>query len=331
MAPVEWPIAAPSNDDGQPPARFAGGERLSVARVDFFLESAQRLTEQERSLMTAMLVDLVSTTADEIAAAAGLEPAPDPFEELRAAGLLDIPELISALLRSAEEERIAVAVRSRNATGAARFLHLLAGDHDPDVAAAAMAAVLGRSRRRDRYGAPRIQLDDVPAEAAVRLVYSVAAAVDGESAARGAAEVVSRHDESRRIEVLTFQLVHALEGAGRLDESLLRTAAADGEIGFLVEALARRAGISFDDAWRLLRGAGNLALLLRLAGASRQFAAEIAACFGDLISGGPAAEVGRFDAFPDAEVDSTRQWLRTDPQFRTASAVLGKPHGQFAR
>lgn len=330
MAPVEWPIAAPSNDDGQPPARFAGGERLSVVRVDFFLDSAERLTEQERSLMTAMLTDLVATTADEIAAASGLEPEPDPFHELRAARLLDIPELISVLLRSAEDERIAFAVRTRNATGAARFLHLLAGDHDPEIAAAAMAVVLGRSRRRDRYGSPRIQLDDVPAEAAVRFVYSVAAAIGGESAARGAADLLSRHDESRRIEALTFQLVHSLERAGRLDESLLRAAAMDGEIGLLVEALARRAGISFDDAWPLLRGAGNLALLLRLAGASRQFAAEIAACFGDLIPGGPAAEVGRFDAFPDAEVESTRHWLRTNPQFRAASAVLGKPSGHLA-
>ena len=66
MMPEEWPIAAPAADGTRPRAR-AGGERLSTVRRDFFLDPAERLTEQERALMTAMLHCLVGDTADAFA------------------------------------------------------------------------------------------------------------------------------------------------------------------------------------------------------------------------------------------------------------------------
>jgi hypothetical protein len=195
-----------------------------------------------------------------------------------------------------------------------------------------MALVLGRSRRHDRYGSPRVQLDDVPAEAAFKLVYSVAAAVSLQGgtdrlAGEGAAAVLAQHDESKRLEALTFGLVHALDRAGRLNETLLLAAAADGEVAILVEGLARRAGIDFGSAWTHVRGAGRFALLLRMAGASPHFAAELAASFGDLLSGGATAEIERFDALDDAQVERSRKWLRLDPHYRAALTALGGHDG----
>src|SRR3954449_12121233 len=68
MIPNEWPIGASAADQNAP-ARRAGRDRLSTVRVDFFLTSAERLSEQERALMTAMLHCLVGDRADESRAA----------------------------------------------------------------------------------------------------------------------------------------------------------------------------------------------------------------------------------------------------------------------
>lgn len=337
MAPVEWPISVSSSDEHVVTARCADGDRLACVRADFFLSPQQRLSDQERALMTAMLADLVSIVADEIRAAASIADNPgegpsELFDQLWSAGQLDVPGVVAALVRRAEEERIAVAIRATGASAKPRFLNSLAGDEDSSVAAAAMTLVLGRSRRRDRYGSPRIQLDDVAAEGAVRFTYAVAAAVALQSgtdrlAEQGAAEVLGRHDEGKRIEALTFNLVHALDQAQRLNEPTLLAAAADGEVAVLMEGLARRAGIDFATAWSHLRGSGSFALLLRMAGASRQFAAELAACLGELLPGGGAAQIEQFDGIDEGHVERTRKWLRLDPHYRAALAALGARDG----
>lgn len=347
MAPVEWPLAARSDDRAATSTRRGDGERLATVRADFFLDPNARLTEQERALMTAMLADLVAVVADEVKAAGelGSEAADDDgdqlLERLSASGLLDIPQLIALLLRRAEQERLAAAIRARASGGAARFLHTLAADRDADVSAAAMALILGRNRRRDRFDAPRIDLDDVPADTAVRLVFAVTAALRGEAGLGGsetdrrlcdaAGAVLARHDEGRRMEVLSFALVHALDAAGRLDEDLLRSALADGEIGLVVEALARRAGVDFETAWsRTVSGGRQLAKLLRMAGVPRQFAAEVAAALGDAVAGGPGQVIGRFDACSDEEIERGRCWLRLDRTYRDAIAALGGADGNTA-
>ena len=121
MVPDEWPIAAPS-DDGRYPARAAGRRRLPTVRKDFFLDPRDRLTEQERALMTAMLAELLEAISEEIRAGlpANFLPANDDdsqqlLRSLAAAGLLDQVDLITLLLRRADEERIANAVRVRSA------------------------------------------------------------------------------------------------------------------------------------------------------------------------------------------------------------------------
>lgn len=263
--------------------------------------------------MTAMLADLVAVVADEVRAAAELrseaanDDGGDLFERLRASGLLDIEQLMALLLRRAEQERLAAAIRARGNGGSAHFLHALAADQDSDISAAAMALILGRSRRRDRFDLPRIDLDDVPANVAVRLVYAVTAALRGEASSSGteadrrlsdaAGAVFARHNEGRRMEALSFALIHAFDSAVRLDDETFRSALADGEVALVAEALARRAGVDFETAWnQFVSGGRQLANLLRMAGVPRPFAAQVAATLGDSTARGPGELICRFDA-----------------------------------
>lgn len=340
MAPVEWPIAARSQDRGPAAARRVDRERLSTVRADFFLDSDARLTEQERALMTGMLSDLVGAVADEIAAAVDRpldngDGAGPIFQRLAASGLLDLPQLIALLLRRAEEERITLSTRAR-AGSPGRFLHSLAADENSEVAAAAMGLILARSRRRDRFDCPRVALDDVPADAAPAFVYAVAAAQRPQAPSTGAdsrladaaAAVLSSYDEGKRMEAMTFALVHALDSAGKLDQDRIRSAAADGEIAFAVEALARRAGVDFDTAWQqFVAGGGEFARFLRMAGVSRQFAAELIAILGEVLRGGPGDAIAAFDACSDEEIDRSRAGWRLHPAYRYAAAVLGEDDG----
>lgn len=341
MAPVEWPIAARSSDRAANSSRRGDRDRLPTVRADFFLDPAARLTEQERSLMTAMLADLVASIADELRAAAEIRfgPANDEgagaFERLMPSGLLDIADLVALLLRRAEQERVAATIGPRGAGGPASFLHMLAASDDADVSAAAMAVILGQSRRRDRFDAPRVVLDDVPADCAVRLVHAVAAAIREEAAgesdrrlAEAAASVLSRHDEAKRMEALAFALVHSLDRAGQLDDSSLRSSLADGELGILAEALARRAGVGADIAWSQMAGGGRaFVCLLRMAAVPRALAAEIAAAMGDIADCGPAELIGLFDSLTDEEVERSRERLRLDRHYREAIAALGGSGG----
>lgn len=324
--------------------RRADRDRLSTVRAYFFLDAGARLTEHERSLMTAMLADLVAMVADEVRSAAriGCDAANDDggdlFEVLKASGLLDIPDLIALLLRRAEQERVASAIRALGNGKGGRFLHSLAGDRDAAISAAAMALILARSRRRDHFDSPRIDLDDVPADAAVALVYSVAASLRHEQSSasadvdrnlsEGAAAVLAVHDEGKRIEALTFAFVHALDRAGRLDEDMLRIALAEGDASVLVEALARRAGVGFETAWdHFLAGAHRLAMLLRMAEVSRPFAAEVAAKMADALASDAGEVITRFDGASEEDVERARRWWRLDRSYRAAIAAFGETGG----
>lgn len=326
--------------------RSTGGGRLPVVRLDFFLDPAARLTEQERALMTAMLSDLVDTIADEFKSLlAGAEPANDDggqiLDPLWSAGLLDIPELIALLLRRSEEERIAAAIRSSRPSGRARFLQQLVSDDDPAISAAAMALILARGRRRDRFDGPRLAFDDLSAEAAVALVNAVAAALRADLASRlGAGEaderltgavrsLLSGQDEGNRLEARLFELVHALDRARRLDEQLIRSALDEAEISLLCEALARRSGIGFDSAWDHLTGGGRrLALLLRMAAVPRDLAGEIVASSAEVVGSDAESEIQAYDKLAGEEVEAARNWLRLDPAYRAAIVALDEGHGQ---
>ena len=348
MMPEEWPIAAPAAD-GNAPARLAGRGRLSTVRRDFFLDPAKRLTEQERALMTAMLHCLVSDVADAIRAAlpGGRLAANDEgdaalIETLTASGLLDEPGLMSLLLRRADEERIATAARARSGRREARVLQGLVSHDYGAVAAAAMALILGRGRRRDRFGQCLVSFDDLPAESAENLAHAVAAGLRRELAgsrgvaaadlelAEAAGNVIERRDEERGIDSLTASLVHFLdEGAGLTDELVL-AAAHEGEVSFVAEVLARRAGISTDAAIdELLSGEARFVMaLLRAADVSRDLAAGLLASIGDLIGIADAgAAITLFDGMTDAEVQAARSWLVTTADYRAALERLGLGRG----
>ena len=350
MVPEEWPIAAPAADRTVDPTRRAGRDRLSTVRLDFFLDPDQRLNEQERAVMTAMLHGLVSDIADELraslpasSAVANDEDNSELVAELSAAGLLDQPKLIELLLRRADDEQITTAVRARNAGRDGRLLQTLVSDESAAVSAAAMSLILGRGRRRDRFGQSRVEFDDLPAETASDLTQIVSAGLrrrllvtsdkktaDRQLAAASAA-LLARHDEEKRLEALAAALVRLLDEQGRLDEDFIAASAADGEAVLVAEALARRSAISGEDAFNLLLGGdgASLMLLLRMAGASRELAARLLAGPGDLLEIADAGRaIARFDAITQDEVESAREWLRLDPGYRSALAALGQDHGQ---
>lgn len=303
--------------------------------------------------MTAMLHGLVSDVADELRA--GLPPRStvandddnqDLVSELNAAGLLDMAGLVELLLRRADEEQIAGSVRARAGRRDGRFLQALVSDDDPSISAAAMALILARGRRRDRFAQLRIEFDDLPPRVAAALVHAVAAALrrrllvtidpagaDRQLDAAGRA-LLGRHDAGRSMEALTGELVRLLDGGGRLDDELIALAADEGEVGLVAEALGRRAAIATDDAAaHLLSGEGEqLMLLLRMAAVSRELAARLLAGPGDLLGiADPAREIARFDSLDTAEVDAAREWLQLDPDYRAALTALGQVRGQRAR
>lgn len=350
MAPEEWPIAAPAADRAVEAARPAGRGRLATVRRDFFLSPHERLSEQERALMTSLLHGLVVHIADEIRAALspGLAAANDDdnaelIAELSRAGLLDRPELIALLLRCADEERIATAMKARADTRHSRFLQALVGDEDASVSAAAMAVILARGRRRDRFGQPSVEFDDVPKPAAIALVQTIAAGIrrrlvgslPGEAAdaqlANASAALIQRHDESRRIDQVLGTLVQALDAAGKLDEVTLDAAAEEGDVAFLAQSLARRAEIPVDSAWEyLLAGrSGRAMVLLRMAGLSRDFAARLLASAGELLGiADLVEEITRFDTLGEVDVMAAQAWLRLDSDYRDALVALEKGYGQ---
>jgi hypothetical protein len=348
MMPEEWPIAAPAAD-GDGPARLAGRSRLSTVRRDFFLDPAKRLTEQERALMTAMLHCLVGDVADALRAALpnGRVAANDEgdaalVEALTLSGLLDEAGLMALLLRRADEERIAIAARARSGRREARVLQGLVSHDYGAVAAAAMALILGRGRRRDRFGQCLVAFDDLAEPSAEALVYAVAAGLRREVAvSRGAASadqelagaselVLDARDEERGIESLTASLVHFLDEAGGLTDELILAAAHEGEVSFVAEVLARRAGVPAESAIdEFLSGeTGHVMALLRAADMSRELSAGLLAGIGDLLGIADAgAAITVFDRLTDSQVQAERSWLVTAPAYRASLERLGQGRG----
>ena len=349
MMPEEWPIAALAAERNAP-ARAAGRGRLATARADFFLDPQERLSEQERALMTAMLHCLVGELADEIRAAlpdgwgaANDEDNAAMVEALTRSRLVDERELMELLLRRADEERIGTAARARSGRREARVLQGLVSHESGEVSAAAMALILARGRRRDRFGQCLIDFDDLSAGGAERLVHSIAAALRSSLAqARTVAapdaqlqaaseRVLARRDGERALDSLTAALVRLLDESGALTDELILAAAHEGEIAFLGQTLARRAGISSASALaELLSGeASRLAALLRIGGFGRDLCAGLLAGIGDLLGiGDPSEAIGVFDLMSDEQVAAARAWLASAPAYREALSALGMGDGQ---
>lgn len=347
MMPEEWPIAAPAAERNAP-ARAAGSGRLSTVRVDFFLSPSERLTEQERALMTAMLHCLVGDIAGEIRAAlpVGWAGANDDeaviVDALTRAGLLNDAELMTLLLRRADEERIATAARARSGRREPRVIQGLVSHREGAVSAAAMALILARGRRRDRFGQCLLGFDDLSGELAERLVHAIAAAlrrdvvsVQGSAAADtelsiAASRLLARHEPSRGIEALTATLVVQLDVAEDLTDELLLAAAQEGEVGFLAEVLGRRAAIpgalALDE---LLSGnPPHVMALLLLGSFPRELSAGLLASVGDLLGiVDPGEAIGVYDRLSAEEMSAAASWLATAPTYRAALHALEGGNG----
>ena len=340
MVPVEWPLAAPAADRPVDSARTRGSRRLASVRRDFFLDPAHRLTEQERALMTAMLNDLLGSVSGALLAAVSAPPIllPDNTSltlRLSAAGLLDREELVSLLLQRADEHRIASAFAGRAGPRNLPLLPRLVGDKDAQVAAAAMALVVGRGQRRDAFGQPRIELADLSATEAQSVAFAVAATLaevgsGGRRALADAANaVVSGLDQSQSLDTAVNDLALALEAAGRMDDKTLETVMEDGEAVLLAALLARRAKISAETGWGYLVGGqdGGLALLARMAGLARPSAARLIAEFAALSGASVEEEAARFDELGDEVVEAALAWWRLPPPLRDAATALGDGRG----
>ena len=338
MVPVEWPLAALAADPPVDSAHARGSRRLASVRRDFFLDPAHRLTEQERALMTAMLHDLVGVVAGEILAAlpANGADAPDAAAlatQLSACGLLDREDVVSLLLRRADEHRIATAFAGRAGSRKLPLLPRLVGDGDAAVAAAAMALVVARGRRRDAFAQPRIELNDLSAGEAACLALAIGAALaengDRPALAAAAGAVATGHSPADSLDSTVIGLIDALEADSRAEDAMIEAAAQEGEASLLAALLARRAGISFETAWGYLIGGQDegLALLARMAGLARPTAARLIAEFGALSGASVEEEIGRFDSFDDDEVKAALDWWQLPPDFRSASAALGQARG----
>lgn len=339
MNPEEWPIAAQAADRPVDPARPRGPSRLATVRRDFFLDPTDRLTEQERALMSAMLADFLNSLSGQITAAVGSRDAlPDSGRinaALMASTLLDRAGLVSLMLRRADEHRIAATFAGHGGPRKLPLLAKLVGDEDPAVAAAAMALVVSRGRRRDGFGQPRIELSDLDPADVAALVHSLAAALSpsGQVEAKYAAaadEVAAavRFEESLDHAVAT--LADALARNERDQERLIEDSSGEGEAALVAHLIARRAAISPQAAWDHLldAGEGGLALLARMAGLGRRAAARLIADFGSTIGTASVEdEMVRFDTLDEEEVAVALAHWQLPRNFRIARSMLGYASG----
>lgn len=299
--------------------------------------------------MTAMLHCLVGDVAAAVRAAlpggrlaANDEGDSELVAQLTASGLLDQPELMALLLRRADEERIGMAARARSGRREARVLQGLVSHEYGAAAAAAMALILGRGRRRDRFGQCLVAFDDLAPSAAEALVQAVAAGLRGELApsrglpradlelAEASERVLEHRDEERGIDALTSALVHFLEEAGAVTDELVLAAANEGEVAFVAEVLARRGGVTADAAMdELLSGEPKYIMgLLRVCRTSHELAAGLLAGIGDILGVSDAgAAIAFFESMDEGEVEAARAWLLTTPSYRAALARLGQGRG----
>lgn len=339
MKPEEWPIAADAADRLVDPARVRGPSRLATVRRDFFLDAGDRLTEQERALMTAMLHDLVGTLANEISVAAGFRKIEHEAGEITAllsgAGMLDRSGLVSLMLRRADEYRIAAAFSGHSGPRRLPMLPRLVSDEDPAIAAAAMALVVARGRRRDAFGQPRLELCDLDPADALALAHGVAAAIspsagDDSRFSVAAAQVATSALPEDRLDRVTEALLDAILASGRDSDALIEQASSEGEVALVAAFLSRRSGLGPQTAWDHLlnSGEGGLALLCQMAGLSRPIAARLIADLGG--STGTASvedEIARFDSLSQEEVSAALAHWQLPREYRNARVGLGAHRG----
>ena len=291
-------------------------------------------------MMTAMLHGFVADVAE--ALRSGMKDAGRVRNDhalvvrLNRAGLLDEPELMALLLRRAEEERIASAASARAGRSEARVLQGLVGHENAAVSAAAMALILARGRRRDRFGQCVLVFDDLPSETAAMLVHRIAAAlklVEGlgdRELLEASQRLIGAHDHAKSLEALAEALASALAEAGALDSDLLLAAANEGDVSLLSHLLAHLAAMpgAVADAELLSGDPSAVIHLLRLAALKRPVAAGILAAIGDLVGvHEPAEALKLFASLGDSDASAAHVLVTSDPAYRSAVALMEADRG----
>ena len=338
MVPEEWPIADEPADPLVDPALARGRGRLATVRRDFFLHPNDRLTEQERALMTAMLRDLIATLATSIRATVGATSSqPDPakvMDTLSQAGLLNRAPLIRFVLRRADEHRILSAFANHPGPRRLPLLPALVSDSESDVSAAAMGLVVARGRRRDGFGQPRIDPDDLDPADAMAITQAVAAVLSPDPSsdpdyASAASRIVAATDPLDSLDAAVAAVIDALAAVGRADESLVEVASSEGELALVAQIIARRTGIDQPMVWDHLvdAGEGGVALIARMAGLGRRAAAHLIADLGSASgTGSIEGEIAHFDKLSAEEVSAALAQAQLPQNYRIVRGATGGCH-----
>lgn len=327
-------------------AEALAGERLAAAGVELSRPPGFGIDDGARARSAAIVAQLVSAAETALRTA---EPAFAALPEgaaarrFASAGLLARSGLGAAVLRRAEEHRLAAAL----AMGAgeeegpgARRLDPIGGS----FVAESFAVRAAEAARIDRTGEPLLPLADCDAEDRHALFWQVAACLsfallDAEDrpvdavhrlASAGVGRALAAIDESDGIAAAAMALAHALAGAGQIDDELLAGTLAGGRVASLAAMLAVRAGIGFDEANGMLTDPARATLLLRACGVERNMAAAmiLALCYA-LDRGFPpvpaekaAALVGGYEALAVEDARAEVRRARLEPFYRDAFAAL---------
>jgi uncharacterized protein (DUF2336 family) len=334
----------------------AARERFSVAALDVLLPEHIRLTEWQRTTAAALLAQLIRTIEDALrsaladrfadhealSAAFSSAHVPIALPILERSTVLRDTDLGMVLVRRVEEHRF---FKDREGSDQGETLFELVRDADEEIAREAMALLIARSRRFDRFQEPVMARTELPAEIQHRLVWMVAAslrqyivqqhrlpagAADAAIAA-AASELIAAYDEGETLEARAARLTGLLHRSGRLDDALLLRLLDDGNLPLFIAAAGWRSGLDYSACWEVLsdpRGRGP-ALLLCAAGVSREAAASILLALnsrGRLFSGAEgdaaAAQLELFDATDAPAAQEVLRLWQVDPGYRAAIARL---------
>jgi uncharacterized protein (DUF2336 family) len=327
----------------------AARERLAVAAADLALPERLRLSDWQRTTVSALYSKLVRTVEDELRSNLVQSGAVQFHEGLAAAftsAQVSIagpvlerstaqPDrgLVAALVRRTEEHR-----RARgHGAGEMPILIEFIKDRDPHIAEHAMAILIAQSRRFDSFSEPAAARTELSAELEHRLVWRVAAAlrhymiaaqgfdpVAADWAIVAAAErLLAAYDEGDALDARAMRLAKRLQETERLTDAFVERALSEGSLPLFLAGLGVRASLSHIATWEILsdpRARGPV-FLLKVAGVERAPAVSILlalAASEEEVS----SQVDLFDVTDAAAAsDAIRLW-QVNPGYREAIAEL---------
>lgn len=326
----------------------AARERLSVALDDLRLPERLRLSEWQRTTISALRTKLVRRIEDELRSGLADIFVDEGQEELHAALssahvviaesiLEDVaaspdPGLTSVLLRRAEEHRL-----WRAGAGDNLLLLELAGDSDEAIAGEAMALLIAQSGRFDRFQEPVMARTELRAEIQHGLVWTIAAALrlymidrqglDPVAADEALAAVTGRlladYDEGESVEALSLRLVRRLRERDRLTDQLVSGTLFNGSLPLFLASLSARTGLDFASVWEIASepSGRGIVLLLLAANVARDITGPILVRLGESEERF-AAQLDLFDVTNQEEARRLLRFWQFDPGYRAAIARL---------